>query len=555
MRFAKLVLVSLTLIASSCAGFADRHWEKSTSQGLVVIADGAKSIEAMNVLHEAIAALGELGFSVTNKRPIVIVFTTDSDKVSQAWPNGAEIAGLGGITTGFEDKIYVLVNRSKRNSSYALRHELVHALLREKYLQIPLWLDEGLADNLSSYRISGAQVGLGQIDARHRWRQGSCSVKMSLPDVLESDYRNADYAHAGGAVLHISDLAVRYLIDKYGLEKIFRFLEATESVSQTEALRTVFSQSPKQLNDEAIHYCKDGFRSMRFTHQVVTPIAHTSSAIPADYVHWLDLEMRSRIPGHTDEVLEHYKKYLASDPNDVAAHRGLGIALVYQEKYSEALTHFARLGHAFDDDSTTLYLRSYACQHDPSCDNDYLAKVSKLLATPRPDLSQGLFDLIAADSENDDGLLPNVASDSAKDSAATIAPHLEDANSGNSPESVTLHLVNRIRGYYEGEQSRKPGFDQIDKNWNCTLNGKRVSRESRAGGMRTNVMQGFLLDEFEATPVGKFPARFVVTYRLQTTSHNQKDKKTKIFSAFVKETYDYVNSQWKETKVEAVTAK
>jgi hypothetical protein len=95
----------------------------------------------------------------------------------------------------------------------------------------------------------------------------------------------------------------------------------------------------------------------------------------------------------------------------------------------------------------------------------------------------------------------------------------------------------------------------VSKDWNYTFNGKRVSRDSSIASRRENVMRNTTLDLFEATPVGSFPARIIVTYRQQSTFFQKNKNKGKVFSVFVKDTYDYINSEWKETKLEAVTAK
>jgi hypothetical protein len=565
----RTALLVTTVIAASSA-IADRKWERSTSGGLTVIVDDAKSGATVDAVLDEVHDLKELGLSVPSDRPIIIILTSDSREVLGAWPKGVAIEGLGGVTNGFSDKIYAIVDRSKHNSSYNLRHELVHVLLREKYLNIPLWLDEGLADNLSSYHIEGGAIRLDQIGARHRWRQGSCGVDVTFSQVLDRNIQNAGYSNGGGAVLHISDLVARYLIDKHGLAKIFEFIDASSTTSQTDALKAVFGVEPEQLNDQALQYCKTGLESKSLPHQSNAHNVHATMSLDSDSFRWIYLEMVSRVAGHTVEAVDIYEKYLSSVPNDSMALRGLGIALVYKGDYSDARTYFTRTGHLFDADPTVGYHRLLACQKDSNCGtSEDIEEMTARLKTLRPDLvgESGEFDTQSGnhveDSEDDGGFLPEdgpKASEYGPDLMTSKKFETSLAKKPNlappdTPESVAIRLIDEIKRSHENWELRSPGFDDVSKDWNYTLNGKRISRNSSIAFMRQTVMRDIILDQFEVTAVGSFPARIIVTYRRQNTFLQNNKKKGKVFSVFLKDTYDYINANWKETKLEAITAK
>lgn len=554
-----VLAVCLLVIAGSRPAYASRKWEQSTSAELTVIADNQKSAEVIRILADEVHTLGELGLSPPLTRPVVFILTSDSAEIARAWPkNAPDPEGLGGLTYGYPDKIYVVVNRSKRNFHYGLRHELVHALLHEISLQIPLWLDEGLADNLSSFEVDGDKLSLGKIDARHRWRQGSCSPSASLSDVLGRDYRNAGYENGGGSTVHISDLTVRYLLDNQGLAKILHFLNLTATSSQKESLHSVFGLTPDQLNDEVLRYCRSGFNSKVVTLQPATPTLTIEATKPLDSndVQSVFFEMLSRVQGRAAEVIDSYKKQLVSRPDDAMIARGLGIALVYDEKYSEALTYFGRIGHVFDADSTTVYHRLIACENEPSCKDAESGPLLSLLRTSRPDLATQIEDVDAnSQGPNDEGALPGEVAPDANRQKSTEPSHKAELETGDTPESVAVWLIDGIRKSHEQWESRVPGFEDYPKDFNYTLNGKRISRESGMAFKRETVAKNTTLDQFEVTPVGQFPGQMIVTYRQQNTFYNQKHKGGEVFSIFVRDTYKYVNSQWKETKLEAVTAK
>jgi len=520
-----------------------------------VITDYKKSDEVLRIVADEVHTLGELGLSPNLTRPIVFILTSDSADVKNAWPkNAGDPEGLGGVTYGFPDKIYVVVDRSKGNFYYALRHELVHALLRQVSLQIPLWLDEGLADNLASFQIDDERVTLGRLDARHRWHQGSCSPATSLRDVLNRDYRTSGYEIGGGSTLHISDLTVRYLLDNHGLAKILQFLSLSATSSQEESLRSVFGLDPNQLNEEALQYCRSGFHSKVVALQPAARIIDATKSLDSSDVQSVLFEMLSRVPGRAAEVIDSYKRQFALHPEDVTISRGLAIALVYDAKYSEALSYFGRVGHAFDGDSTTIYHRLIACDNEPSCKGPESDRLLALLRMSRPDLvAQGEFE--SQEPEGDGGYLSGDVGRHGeyRKSAGTVGN--AELEPGNTPESVALWLIDEIKKSHERWERRSPGFDDLPKDFNDTLNGKKISRKAAIQSIRQTIMRDTTLDQFEVTPVGSFPGRMIVTYHRQSTLFDQNDKKGKVFSIFVRDTYDYVNSQWKETKLEAVTAK
>ena len=122
-----------------------------------------------------------------------------------------------------------------------------------------------------------------------------------------------------------------------------------------------------------------------------------------------------------------------------------------------------------------------------------------------------------------------------------------------TPASVTAYLIQSLRDSYRNWQSQGATYTQ-DLSQPYFLNGKEISRKSRENALHDFRPQKTDFDEFEASFTGVFPSTAVLTYRL--TSEMQTGRgKTKVFSVYVKQTYEYVNSQWVTRKMEAVTAR
>lgn len=112
--------------------------------------------------------LGDLAHFPPNERSIVIVLDTEEDYynyVSIYYPSEGEFAFSGGMYIHAGCPHFVVVRADLSTIEPVIVHELTHSAL--VHLQLPKWLDEGLAVN-TEHRVAGARPRLYTPQELHR---------------------------------------------------------------------------------------------------------------------------------------------------------------------------------------------------------------------------------------------------------------------------------------------------------------------------------------------------------------------------------------------------
>jgi Tfp pilus assembly protein PilF len=129
------------------------------------IADQFEQIRQM--FHAALPTL-----RVDPAQPIVIIAAKDENTMKLFLPEEWEVKGHihhAGLYQPGEDKDYVVMrlNSEGENPFHTLYHEYTHALLRLNFTDLPLWLDEGLAEFYGNSELGEKESKTGAIDPGH----------------------------------------------------------------------------------------------------------------------------------------------------------------------------------------------------------------------------------------------------------------------------------------------------------------------------------------------------------------------------------------------------
>ncbi len=165
----------------------------------------------------------EIRYDITNRIPIILYNSHNDFQQTNAVDMYME-EGIGGVTALLKNRVIRPFEGSYRLFRHVIHHELVHAVLNDMFyggsiqsiiannirLQLPIWLNEGLAEYLS----------LGGWDTNSDMFLRDATVGNYLPPI---QYLDGYFAYRGGQSLWW------YIAEKYGKEKVGEILNHIRS--------------------------------------------------------------------------------------------------------------------------------------------------------------------------------------------------------------------------------------------------------------------------------------------------------------------------------------
>lgn len=156
--------------------------------------DAARAIRTAEALERMRAALAlTTDLDTTVAEPIrVFLFRTTKDyahygqMIIGAPPQKDGISIIHPITKA------ILLDGSSLRTDALLQHELAHHFARQTWKQLPLWLDEGIAEFYATLRVRGDLVEIGRAREQHRrtMRRGAIPMR----EFLSADVKSSWYA-------------------------------------------------------------------------------------------------------------------------------------------------------------------------------------------------------------------------------------------------------------------------------------------------------------------------------------------------------------------------
>ena len=198
--------------------------------------------------------------------PLRIYICKDLNTFTQLAPQGTKYeTNVSGIFTeglGY-DVIILLADVSQQRLREIVYHELVHREMRSQD-NIPLWLDEGLAEVYSNFRFRKKHMLYALSDPRHRnWIQRNGTT--SLRRLFHVNHGSPEYNHIN---LSTSFYATSWIFTHYCLfaengafeHAFFDFIEASKKQMVSEEMFTqYFGMNYETMSKQLLSYAR-GFR-------------------------------------------------------------------------------------------------------------------------------------------------------------------------------------------------------------------------------------------------------------------------------------------------------
>ncbi|MFC1581300.1 peptidase MA family metallohydrolase [Candidatus Neomarinimicrobiota bacterium] len=186
------------------------------------------------------------------RKPVsVIIYNSHNDFQSTNVTTQYMGEGIGGVTELFKNRVVVPFEGSYEQFRHVIHHELVHAVVNDmvyggsvqsivsgaQKLSLPLWVNEGIAEYLSSNWDTKADMIIRDL-----------AINDYIPSVKELDYY---MAYKGGQSVW------RYIAQKYGREKVGEiYISMKKSQNAERGYEQALGMDFKDLTDQWHKYLK-----------------------------------------------------------------------------------------------------------------------------------------------------------------------------------------------------------------------------------------------------------------------------------------------------------
>jgi tetratricopeptide (TPR) repeat protein len=302
----------------------------------------------------------------------------------------------GGYFLSTELANYVAVNGDVRGDERAIiYHEYLHYVLRNQYANLPLWLNEGLAEYYSTFEVAGDEAKIGLPIAEHvAWLRRNPLIPLaslfaigeSSPEYNESSQRGAFYAESW-ALVH-------YLISgspqrRQQAAEYLRLAQAGAPPDQIFA--QAFGADLAALERELRRYVQ-GYL-FNYVRAAIRPEANfvmTSRPMAwADVLYRLGSLLADLDDEHRAAAAEHFRAALAERPDHGPALAGLGHLEELADRPQEARTWYEKAAKLAPDDFLVQFLYGRNLIEDPGPDTLRPARAALSAAVQlRPDFGE-----------------------------------------------------------------------------------------------------------------------------------------------------------------------
>jgi Tol biopolymer transport system component len=228
--------------------YDDFNWHYIQSDHFdVYFSDGGKQIAEFTAKasEDALILLqNEFRYEITNRIPMIIY--NSANDFQQTNVVGVYLEeGIGGVTELFKNRVVLPFTGSYSSFRHVIHHELVHAVLNDMFyggslqaaianqvqLQLPLWLNEGMAEYQS----------LGGWDTNSDMFIRDAATSNYLPPI---QYLGGYFAYRGGQSVWW------YISEKYGKQKVGEILNRIRTTrSVNKGFKTAIGLDLKELSE------------------------------------------------------------------------------------------------------------------------------------------------------------------------------------------------------------------------------------------------------------------------------------------------------------------
>ena len=344
------LIVWIFVLAGLVSKAVAAPWRVFTSPHLEVLSDAGEQLsrqrmEKLERFRAAIVAYqGEAAVSHLPTR--LILFRNDSEfdpvKVRHKGKT-AEIDGLY-IADPHQNLIAVNAEDDERREGHVVQHEYVHLLCRAQHSTWPFWLNEGIAECLSTAQVRPDHVLLGTPP-----KESMNALKhlrlLYVDTVVGATQRSLDGAPTESMQAFYAEswLMTHLLLFNANREIAQRsdvFLKKlTEGKSFAPALKETLGWSLDKLTDELNYYRKNGrFAVLKLTlTNAIQPEIQARPAAPGELKHWIGRWLLAE--GRTNEAALEFETAAKLAPGNALTELGLGLLAVQEGRNPDSVTH------------------------------------------------------------------------------------------------------------------------------------------------------------------------------------------------------------------------
>jgi tetratricopeptide (TPR) repeat protein len=368
----------------------DTSWVEVKSPNFVVISDAsakqarrtARSLEQFRRLLQT--ALPKL--KVDSGSPLIAFALRDEKSLKTLLPKDALQKGAatpGGLFLGSSERNFVLLRMDAPEDQryHAIYHEYVHLVLSLNFRDLPLWLNEGLAEFFGYANVGDGNSDLGN-PSPALLETLQTGTMLPLAALMEVKHDSPYYRREGMVeVFYAQSWALTHYFmvgDKRAhIAQLAEFLGLLQNdVPETEAAKRAFSDM-KALERSLQNY----IHLMSFYHlKIPIKLSEREDQYPVRELSPADsLALRGEVLVHvdrTDEAKTMLEQALQLDARSALANEGMGILYTRLQKQEQAEKYFAA---AAELDSASFLANYYAAHaayvnDDPARVESYLRK-------------------------------------------------------------------------------------------------------------------------------------------------------------------------------------
>jgi tetratricopeptide (TPR) repeat protein len=364
------LLLALTPARAAVPEFATKaEWLRLETAHFVVVTDAGAGVgkDVARKLERFSQALGQLnpGLRSVSTLPTLIFVFRDQKELEPYRPENSE--NLLAFFTQAEDRNLLVINGSPEGTarSEVAFHEFVHCYLRANYRDVPLWLNEGLAQYYSTCRLTRNAAEFGKPNMPLvEWMKGREPISMEMMFHMKADA--PAYQHDNGLRNQFygqSFLLTHYLQSPSGgrAERFDRFLARLHDggVQPQSAFREVIPDAEwaPMIAGLGEYLGRIDFEKTRTVSLPdAAPDPGTAPLSPAEALALLGALQLHLGPSRVAVAGEHFDAAAALDPGFAPARAGLGFVADVGGRPAEAEAHYARALSAAPRDPRVLDL-------------------------------------------------------------------------------------------------------------------------------------------------------------------------------------------------------
>lgn len=321
---------------------AERDWVKIQSPNFVLFtpAGEKRGRDAISYFER----IRQFFITATNtklppERTTIVAFNSSKD-FEPYRPNEFSIA----FYLGGHDRDYIVMGRTSADARDIAVHEYVHLLVKHSGIEMPIWLNEGLAELYSTLTPAGNKVRIGDvIPERVLYLRQKKFIPLEELTAVNHDSPHYNEKNRAG-VFYSQSWALTHMVS---LSESYRggspqfVMELATGVGAADAFRKVYGKTLEEVQKDLKSYVNgSNFMAVIFDIKLDKSDEDIQVA-PAD-----DLETRLVLVdlldrGKADQARKMYEELIQAYPQAPSVRAGLGYLLLREKRLEEAKSVFA----------------------------------------------------------------------------------------------------------------------------------------------------------------------------------------------------------------------